>query len=323
MKQWFAGIAIAALATWAATSAPSVAQDFPTREIRLVCGFPAGGGADLMCRFFAKQLQGLSGKTFIVENQPGAAGNLAHGYAARQRPDGHVIYPVGGSTLAASLSLFKKPPVDPLKDFEYLGSLFKQAWFIAVDAKSPYKTLPELTAAMKQKGSKASFATSTTIGNVMGEMYKQIAGFDAVQVQYKTMGDSLNDLLGGNIDFMVADAPYLLGQIKAGRLRALAVGSGERMKSVPDVPTMTEGGVPGIDLLTWWVVAVPAGTPQPVKEKLSAWINEMVRMKETEDFFANIGTDTFILTPQQIDTYLREEIKNWAEYMKRAKIEPL
>lgn len=322
MKQWIAGIAVA-IGTVVSTIGSGQAQDFPTREIRVVCGFPAGGGADIMCRYFAKQLQTISGKTFIVENQPGAAGNLAHGYVARQRPDGYVIYPVGGSTLAASLSLFKKPQADPLKDFDYLGSLFKQAWFITVDAKSPYKTLPELTAALKQKGSKASFATSTTIGNVMGEMYKQIAGLDAVQVQYKTMGDSLNDLLGGNIDYMVADAPYLIGQMKAGRLRPLAIGSGERMKSVPDVPTMTEGGVPGIDLLTWWVVAVPAGTPQPVKDKLSGWINEMVRLKETEEFFAATGSDTFILTPKEIDAYLRAEIKNWADYIQRARIEPM
>ena len=322
MKNWLSGLMVALAAGIGAIATPAVAQEFPTREVRLVCGFVAGSGADVMHRYFAKQLQALTGKTFIVDNQPGVAGNLAHSYAARARADGYVVYPVGGSTLAASLYIFKKPPVDPLKDFEYIGTLIKQGWFVVVDAKSPIKTLPELTAFLKQKKDKASFSTATTIANVMGKMYKQIAGLEAVQVQYKTIGDSLNDLLSGNIDFMLADAAFMLGQVNAGRVRVLAISTTERMKSVPDIPTMAEGGVPGIDLMVWWTIAVPAGTPQPVKDKLTVWFNQMLRMKETEDFLANIGTDVFISTPEETNSYLRQEIKNWGEHIKRAGIEP-
>jgi tripartite-type tricarboxylate transporter receptor subunit TctC len=315
------GIAALAVATLLSFT-PAVAQEYPSREIKLVCGFVAGSGADVIHRYFAEKLKTLIGKPVIVENKPGASGNLAHTYVAKSKPDGYTVYPVGGTALAASLYLFKNPPTDPLKDFEPLTALIKQPWVLIVDAKSPFKTLPELTAFLKEKKNKASYSTSTTTGIIVGELYKSIAGLETVQVNYKTIGDSLNDLLSGTIDFAMADAAFSLGQIKNGRVRALATSSGTRMKSMADIPTMIEGGVPGIDVTVWWAVQLPTGTPKPILDTLQAWFTEILNMPETEQFLANIGTDVFKTTPGETRALLEQEIRNWADYVRLAKIDP-
>jgi tripartite-type tricarboxylate transporter receptor subunit TctC len=302
--------------------APVHAQDYPTHEIRLVCGFVAGSGADVIHRYFAEKLRVLAGKPVIVENKPGVSGNLAHSYVAKAKPDGYTVYPVGVTALAASVHLYTTPPVDPLKDFDPLTALLKQPWVLVVDAKSPFKTLPELTAFLKEKKSKASYSTATTTGIIVGELYKTIAGLETVQVNYKTIGDSLNDLRSGTIDFAMADAAFTLGQMKQGTVRALATSSGVRMKSMADIPTMIEGGVPGIDVTVWWAVELPAGTPKPIADKLNGWFTEILQMPETEKFLTNIGTDVFMTTPAQTRALIEQEIRKWGEYVRVAKIDP-
>lgn len=318
-KITFAALAFASLASLG----PAHSQEYPVREIHLVCGFVAGSGADVIHRYFAEKLRLVAGKPVIVENKPGASGNFAHSYVARSRPDGYTVYPVGATSLAASLYLFKNAPVDPLKDFDPLTALLKQPWTLVVDAKSPFKTLPELTAYLKEKKGKSSYSTATTTGIIVGELYKSIAGLETVQVNYKTIADSLNDLQSGSIDFAMADAAFALGQARNGNVRILATSSGQRMKSMADIPTMIEGGVPGIDVTVWWAVELPAGTPQSVADKLQAWFTEILDMPETERFLANIGTDVYKTTPAQTRALLEQEIKNWADYVKIAKIEPM
>ncbi len=322
MKRFIRAALFAAAA--AAFAAPSLAQEqeYPSREIRLVCGFVAGSGADVIHRYFAEKLKVLSGKPVIVENKPGASGNLAHSYAAKAKPDGYTVYPVGATALAASQYLFKTPPIDPLKDFDPLTALIKQPWVLVVDAKSPHKTLPELTAYLKEKKNKASYSTATTTGIITGELYKSIAGLETVQVNYKTIGDSLNDLLSGAIDFAMADAAFALGQQKQGKVRILAISTAERMKAMGDVPTMAESGVPGMDVTVWWAAQLPAGTPKPIADKLQAWFTQILDMPETEQFLSNIGTDVFKTTPAQTRALLEQEIKKWGDYVKLAKIDP-
>ncbi len=315
-------ILIAAALLTITVTQPASAQEYPSRDIKLICGFVAGSGADIIHRFLAKQMQQIAGKPVLVENRPGAAGNIANTYVSKAKPDGYTVYPVGGASLAASVHLFKQPPVDPLNDYEPVGTVLKQGWLLVVDAKSPFKTLPELTAYLRQKKGNASYSTATTNGTVMGEMYKAIAGLETVQVNYKTIGDSLNDLLSGTIDFAMADAAYSLGQIKNGRIRALAISTPERMQSMPDIPTMAEGGVPGINLVLWTGVFVPKGTPQPIKAKLAEWIAQLLKMPETGPFLSAIGTDPFYLTPEETGELLRREIELWRGFVRTAKIEP-
>lgn len=303
-------------------SGKASSQEYPNREIHLICPFVAGSGADVFHRYFGDKLRVLAGVPVVVENKPGVSGNLAHSYVAKSKPDGYTVYPVGGSSLASSMHLFKQPPIDPLKDLEPVGTLLKQAWLVLVDAKSPFKTLPELTAHLKAKGEKASYSTSTATGIVVGELYKSIAGLKMVQVNYRTVGDSLNDLLNGNIDVMMGDPGFGLGQIRADRLRALAVSTGERIASMSDIPTMAEGGVPGVDVRVWWATMVPAGTPPAIKAKLRGWFDQIVAMPETKEFLANLGTDVFINTPEQTSDFLAKEIGNWGEYVRKANIQP-
>jgi tripartite-type tricarboxylate transporter receptor subunit TctC len=301
---------------------PVKAQGYPDHEIRLVIGFPPGGGADLLTRYFAEKLSPLAGKPVIVENKPGAAGHFAHNYVAHSRPDGYLAYVVGGTTLASSMHVLKNPPIDPLRDLEPIGTLLRMPWVMDIGARSPINSVAALTEHLKQKKDKASYAAFSTTGQVMGELYRSIAGLQMVQVLYKAPGDALNDMLGGNIDVMFADVGFTRGQIENGKVRPLAVSTAVRSKQLPDVPTMEESGVPGIDLTVWWMLTVPAKTPQPVKDKLRGWFDQILRMPETEKALAMQGADVFISTPEETTAYLRQEIKNWGEYVRKANIEP-
>jgi tripartite-type tricarboxylate transporter receptor subunit TctC len=316
---WWIASGLAALLLAAPVQAQ---QDYPNRPIKLVCGFVAGSGADVVHRYLAEKLRVLTGNPVIVENKPGASGNLAHAYVANSRPDGYTVYPVGGSTLAASMHIFKQPPIDPLKDLEPVGLLLKQGWLLTVAGNSPYNTLAELTPALKAKGEKATYSTATVPGTLMGEMYNNIAGLKLVKVNYKTIGDSLNDLNTGVIDVAFADAAYTLREMKNGRMKALGISTQSRMRSMPDIPTMTEAGIPGIDIVVWWVNMVPAGTPQPIKDKLRGWFDEILRMEDTEKFFASIGTDPFVGSPEAASAYLKDQIKVWGDMIRVAKIQP-
>src|SRR5215510_3750275 len=186
------------------------AQEYPSQDIRLAVGFPPGSGADVFVRYFAEKLRPIAGRTVIVENKPGAASNIATEYVARSKPDGHTIYPFAGTTVAASMHLFKKPPVDVGTALRAVATTSNLAFMLVVDAKSPYKTVAELTAAMKQKGEKASYATAANPGRIMGALYKNATGIKAVEVQYRSAPDSLNELASGRLDYGLHDPNFAL-----------------------------------------------------------------------------------------------------------------
>ena len=181
-----------ALALASAFGGVAQAQDYPSQDIRLICGFPPGSGADIFVRYFAEKLRPIAGRTTIVENKPGANSNVATEFVARSKPDGHVLYPFAGTTVAASMHLFKNPPVDVGKALKVAATTSNLAFMLIVDAKSPYKTVAELTAAMKQKGDKASYATAANPGRIMGAIYSNTTGIMAVEVQYLSAPVSLN-----------------------------------------------------------------------------------------------------------------------------------
>ena len=221
----------------------AAAQNYPSQDIRLVCAFPAGGGADVLVRHFAEKLRPIVNRTVIVENKAGAGGNIATEYVARAKPDGYTIYVHAGSAVAANQSLFKKPPVDVLRDIRVAATINRQPFMLVVDAKSPYKTVADLTAAMKQKGDRASYATSAPTGRIMGELYKTAMGLKSVEVNYRTASDSLNEMMSGRIDYGMHEPVFALAQAREGRFRILAVGTGKRLDALPDQPTMTELGI--------------------------------------------------------------------------------
>lgn len=317
-----AAAAVALAAAVAAAPLAARAQDYPSQDIRFICGFPAGSGADVLVRYFGEKVRAVANRTIIVENKVGAAGNIAAVYTARSKPDGYTVYVHAASAIAANMHLFKAPPIDAAKDLQIAAGVNKQPFMVMVPANSPYKTLAELTEAMKKKGDKASYAQSNTSGKVMGELYKQATGVQAVEVPYRTANDSLNDFASGRLDYGMMDPVFAMSQARAGRLRMLAVSTPQRMQAVPDLPTMAEAGVPGVELLTWFAAMVPSATPRPIIDKLNKWFNEVLATEETRKFLNSFGGDPFITTPEDGQALFRQGVKDWERFVRAAKIEP-
>jgi tripartite-type tricarboxylate transporter receptor subunit TctC len=290
-RDWrvFLTLAAALLLAPAATSA----QDYPSQDIRLIVGFPPGSGADVFVRYFAEKLRPIAGRTVVVENKVGANSNIATEYVARSKPDGHTLYPFAGTTVAASMHLFKNPPVDVGKALRVAATTSNLAFMLLVDAKSPHKTVGELTT----------------------------AGLGATEVQYRTASDSLNETASGKIDYGLHDPIFALAQQREGRLRVLAVSTGKRLISQPDLPTMAESGIP-MDLSLWWGVMVPTATPKPIIDKVNAWFSQIVSTEETKKFLNDAGADPMINTPERAQQMFEAAIKEWGDYVRMAGIEP-
>jgi tripartite-type tricarboxylate transporter receptor subunit TctC len=311
----------AAIAMTVAGIASAPAQQYPSQDIHVICGAPAGSGADIIVRYYAEKLRVATGRVVLVENKPGAQGNIATEYLARAKPDGYTIYLNGGSVLAANMHVFKNPPVDIVKQLQVVAGINKLATMLSVRPDAPWKNLGELTAFLKEKGDKASYGISNPVAQVAGAIYKEKTGIKAEQVAYKAASDSFNDLKSGAIDYAVYDPIYALAQVREGRLRVLAVSTKERIESHPELMTFTEQGVP-MDLAGWWAVFVPAGTPRPVVDTLASLFNDIQKQPETNKFLNTYGSDAWIFTPEEGQARLTKDVKDWADYIKVGKIEP-
>src|SRR5262245_37493134 len=301
----------------------TAAQDYPSREIRSICNFSAGSGADIVVRYYSDKLAKLAGKPVVVENRTGVQGNIASEFVARSKADGYTIMITpASSTIAAARYLFKQLPFDPDKDFTPVTTLAKLSFAIAIDAKSPIRTIAELTEHLKKKPGHGAYATGSNTGQVTGELYKEMAGLKTTYVPYKQTMSALTDTIGGQVDFMTYDITFLVPQARAGRVRILAVTSATRRAAVPEVPSMAESGFPGYDLTPWWGVVVPAGTPKTIVDKLATWFNEITASEETRKFLDNLATEPFPGNPESMAALIRTEIDRWGRYVRLAKIEP-
>lgn len=315
------GAALLGAASLLAVQTGAQAQGYPNQDIRFVCAFPPGSGADVIVRYMANAVGKISGHTIVVENKPGAAGLIATEYVVRAKPDGYTIFVHAGSAVSNIPALYAKPPFDARKALEVAATINRQPFMILVDAKSPYKTLAELTDAMKKKGDKASYATSATTGKVMGEIYKARTGITAVEVEYKTAPDSINDMLSGRLDYAAHDPVFALAQEREGRMRILGVSTAERLAANPEMKTMKEQGV-DMDLTGWWAAMVPIGTDKAAKAKITEWFQKAVAMPETKEFLNKFGGDQLQESPEEADKRLQKDIDLWIEYAKIAKIVP-
>jgi tripartite-type tricarboxylate transporter receptor subunit TctC len=313
-------LAFAALLA-AAAAGSSSAQTYPSQDIHIICAFPAGSGADIIARYYAEKIRALSGRNTIVENKPGAVSNIATEYVARAKPDGYTIYIQGGSSIAANMSLFKNPPVDVTKAIQVAAPINRQPFMIAVDIKKPWKTIADLTAALKEKKDKASFATMNPSSKVMALTYKNAAGLEAVEVQYRTASDSANDLASGQLDFAAYDPIYAMTQAREGRVRILGISTAVRLEAAPELLTMKEQGV-DMDLMGWFAAMVPMGTPKPVVDQIAKWVNEITATPDAKKFLNSIGGDPWIATSEEAQARLVKDVNDWSGYVKAAKIEP-
>jgi tripartite-type tricarboxylate transporter receptor subunit TctC len=302
---------------------PASAQQYPARDLHIINGYAAGSGADVIVRYYADKLQKLAGKTIIVENKPGASGNIAMEAAARSKPDGYSIYMTAGSSMANSVSLFKNLKVQPDKDFTMVTSLLRLSFVLVVGPKSPVKSVAELTALMKTKPDNGLYGATAPSGIVSAELYKSVTGLKTTFVSYKDASSALVDLADGSIDWMFMDPIAALEHMRSGRIRGLAVGAADKVMAIPELPSMKEAGIDGVDVVAWWAVAVPAGTPRPIVDQLAKWFNEISATEETKSFINRVvGGDPFPGNPDMAQKLLETDIVRWRDYIRTAKIEP-
>jgi tripartite-type tricarboxylate transporter receptor subunit TctC len=300
----------------------ALAQAYPSQDIHLIVGFAPGSGPDVITRWLAERIRPLlNNRAIVVENKVGAGGNIATEYVARAKPDGYTVYMNGASVLGASAYLYKHPPVDVAKAFETVATLARQPTLIAVAPNSPYRTVQDLLGGLKGKGDKASFGVAFPTARVLGALIARAGGGKAVEVQYRTSADWINDLASGNIEFGVIDAASGTGHARQNRIRIVAVSTAERFPAMPDVQTMKEGGI-DVDLPSWWGTWAPVGTPQPVLDQLHGAFTEVVKSDDARKFFNSITNEPWPTTRAEAhEAYLRE-YKNWGEYVRIANIEP-
>lgn len=315
-----AGIPAAAF-TAAAPGLLRAQGSYPPGDIHVICAFPAGSGADVLVRYFAEKLKPISGRTVIVENKPGAGGNIATEYLVRAKPDGLTMFIHAGNTLASNFHLIKNNPIDARKQIQIAATINKQAFMLVVDPKKPWKDVKELTAAMKEKGPKATYAYAANSGKIMGAIYKARAGLQAEEVAYKMAQDSMNDLISGSVDFACHDPQFGMQEFRKGTLRILGVASAERLKAQPDFPTMTEQGYP-MDLLGWFCAMLPSATPKPIVDQVNAWVNKIHEDPETAKFLISFGGEPWVTAPGVGQERMLKDIVDWEEYVRVAKLIP-
>jgi tripartite-type tricarboxylate transporter receptor subunit TctC len=302
------------------TGPAAAQQDYPSRPLHVYIGFPAGSGADILGRYFTAHLERLAGKPVVVENRPGANSNIAAGLVAKARPDGHNILFVANSNMAGSRYLFKNLPFDTVKDFTPAATFAQIAFVLTVSAKSPIKTMAELTTYLKGR-SQNKYGTTNQTAILASEYYKQVAGIQAVNVAYRTAPEALPDVEDGTLDFMIMDGTFAVGPIKAGRIRALAVTTGQRIAALPDVPTMIESGL-SFEWSPWWGAYLPSATPAPIVARLGAWMNQITRTEETRQFLERIASLPMHDDTKAAQARLLADIDKWAPLVKAAGIEP-
>nr|WP_244544483.1 MULTISPECIES: tripartite tricarboxylate transporter substrate binding protein [unclassified Beijerinckia] len=302
---------------------PSIvrAQSYPSQDVRFVCAFPAGSGADLIVRWYAEKLRPLFGRTIIVENRIGALGNVATQYTALSKPDGHTIYVHSAGALAANMQLFKNPPVDVAKEITVCAAISRQPTFFCVDQSKPWKSVAEVTAFAKARGDKVTYGTSNPMAKVMGAIYKELNKLEAVEVVYRASADSMNDLKSGAIDYALYDNIFGASQAREGRVRILAVSSDVRLDANPDIATMTELGTP-MNVTGWFSAMVPSATPRPIVEQINKHFNQVTATPEAKQFLNSVASDPWIITPDQARDFFLRDIRDWVDYVRIAKIEP-
>lgn len=315
------GIALCA-AVLAVCAMPASAQDYPAKPITIVVPFGPGSGTDQQARVMAQALGEFVKVPIVVENKAGASGFIAAQYVAKAAPDGYTVLMTTNTTHAANEHLFRKLPYDPVKDFSPVSLLAKGQMFLVVRPDSPYQSVADLVAAARKAPGKLNFGSGSSSSRVASELLKQMAGVDMVNVPYKSNPLGLTDLIGGQVDFMFADAPTASPLVAAGKLRALAVSGAHRMASAPNVPTVDEAGVKGYDMSYWTGVYLPAGAPAGVVQTLNQLFAKASATETAKAFQVKSSGETVLSTPQGFGEFQAAESKKWGQVVRAAGIQP-
>ncbi|MGL4966453.1 MAG: Bug family tripartite tricarboxylate transporter substrate binding protein [Inquilinus sp.] len=292
----------------------SAADAFPSRTVTLVVPFAAGGSTDLIARIIAEKMTEDLGQTVIVENKAGAGGNIGADAVAKADPDGYTILMGTIATHALNPAVMKQMPYDPVKDFAPVSLLVLVPNVLEVNPELPVKSVQELIALLKSKPGEYSYASSGigTPLHLSGELFKSLAGVDMIHVPYRGAGPALNDVVANQVPIMFDNLPSSTAFIKAGTLRPLAVTTKTRSASFPDLPTMEEAGVPGYETYTWNAIFAPAGTPQPVIDRLNAAAVKAVKDPATQPRLAELSATVVGSTPDELAKHVTAELAKWA-----------
>jgi tripartite-type tricarboxylate transporter receptor subunit TctC len=302
----------------AASAAYASAQTYPSKAIRLVVPFPPGGTTDILAREVGQRLTEVFGQPVVIDNRPGAAGNIGSDIVAKSAPDGYTLLLCTVSSHAINPGLYSKLPYDHIKDFAPVILVARVPNVLVVNPDVPVNTVADLVKLAKERPGQINFASSgsgTSI-HLSGELFKTMAGVDMVHVPYKGSAPALTDLIGGQVQIMFDNLPSSLPQIKAGKLRAIAVTSAQRAPALPNVPTIAESGLPGFEATSWFGVLAPAGTPPAIITRLNAEIDKWLQSPEAKEKLLAQGAAAAGGTPEQFATYIRSETEKWAKVIK-------
>jgi tripartite-type tricarboxylate transporter receptor subunit TctC len=296
------------------------AQAWPAKPIKLVVPFPAGGGTDIIGRELGQKLAANTGWTVIIDNKPGSGGNLGVDAAAKAPADGYTLVLGQTSNLAINPTLYSKLPYGPQKDLTPIAGVASSPLAIVVAADSPYKTLADVIAAARAKPSALNYATSGngTVAHLATEQLQRTANIKLTHVPYKGAAQGVTDLIGGQVQLYVSSIPTLIGHIKGGKMRALAVTSARRVDDLPQVPTVAESGYKGFDAVTWFGIAGPAKLPKDVVARLNAEINKALQSPDLLKKLNEQGADVAGSSPEQFARLIHDDIARWGKLVKES-----
>ena len=297
-------------------------QAYPAKPIRMMIGFPPGGGTDIIGRIVAQKLGEALGQQIIVDNRGGASGQLAAELVSRAAPDGYTIMMAHIAAISILPSLVSKLPYDAQKDFAPVSLAAIGPNLLVVHPSVPAKNVRELVALAKSRPGQLQYASpgSGTVQHLAGELFKLQAKVDILHVPYKGSGQSIVDLIAGQVHMDFDAVPPVINYVRQGKLRALAVTSAKRFSLLPDIPTVEEGGVPGFDMSTWWGIVAPAAVSRDIVNKLNAEMVKSIRQPDAKEKISGVGADTVGNTPDEFATFIRAETEKYSRIVKAASI---
>ncbi len=298
-------------------------QGFPLRPLRLVVGFTPGGGVDINARMLAAKLGEILGQSVIVENRPGAGTNIANELVARAAPDGYTLL-INTAAVAINMSLYKNLPFDTLKDFAPVSVFSESQNIMLTSVAKPYRNAAEVVAAARARPGALTYgsAGSGSTQHLAGELFKLQTRTDMLHVPYKGSAPALTALISGEVDLVFINVPAILAQVKAGRLRALAAAGARRSDLMPEVPTLKEAGISGVEVVVWYGVLAPAGTPREVVATLGRAIGQAARAPDIGQKLLDQGAEPVGSTPEEFGSLLKEEVAKWREVVRAAGLKP-
>jgi tripartite-type tricarboxylate transporter receptor subunit TctC len=296
----------------------SLAAEYPARPVNLIVAFTPGGPSDVLARILGRQLEKILGQTFVVENRPGGAGNIAAEAAARATPDGYTLLMGNNGLLATNQSLFKKLNFDAERDFAPISLIGSQPNILVVNPALGINTIGELIAYAKAHPGKLNYGHSGygAAAHLSAELFKSEAKVDIVSVSYKGAAPALQDLIAGQVQLMFATSASVVGFLQAGTLKPLAVTTLKRFSLMPELPTVAESGLPGFDATTWHGVVAPAATPKPIVATLNRAVVQALARPDTLKQLHDLGVEVGSSTPEEFAAYIKSEIPKWAAVVK-------